>query len=176
MKIYQFESSVDTKPLGDLIREYLEWAGAKLESEQGLIVDSNTIDAMIENDLKTIDKFMPPAGRLLLGEIDNELAGMACLRKLEENIGEVKRMYVRPQFRRMGLARTLFQSLLYEAKAMDCSILLLDSARFMSNAQQLYSSMGFREINPYEVSEVPKDIQNYWIFMELSLEESSTGN
>ncbi len=91
------------------------------------------------------------------------------MKKLDVTICEIKRMYVRPDFRGKGLGRVLLQRLIDEAKAMGFPTMRLDSARFMQAAHRVYRSVGFQEIAPYEGSEVPKEIQQHWIFMELPL-------
>jgi GNAT superfamily N-acetyltransferase len=95
--------------------------------------------------------------------------GIACLKALMKGTGEVKRMYVRPQARKRGLGRTLLNELLEQAHQIGYERIRLDSARFMAEAHQLYRTSGFREIEAYEGSEIPKEFQNHWIFMERDL-------
>lgn len=152
------------QPIRELFWEYLQWANAKVEENFGVSFD---ISAMLEEDMNTLDKFMPPKGRLLLGYVENQPVGIACLKALTDNIGEVKRMYVRPESRNRGLGRALLNHLLKEARRIGYEGVRLDSARFMSEAHQLYRSGGFREIEPYKGSEIPSEFQKHWIFMEL---------
>ena len=119
--------------------------------------------------MQNLDKFYPPEGKLLLAESDNQLAGIACLRKIKEDICEVKRMYVREEFRGTGIGRTLLDKLIEAAKESGYPRVRLDSARFMSTAHSLYHSSGFREIEPYPESEIPEEFQPNWIFMERVL-------
>jgi GNAT superfamily N-acetyltransferase len=95
--------------------------------------------------------------------------GIACLKSLTDSIGEVKRMYVRPQARKRGLGRALLNQLLEEARQIGYAQIRLDSAHFMIEAHQLYRTNGFREIEAYEGSEIPKEFQSNWIFMEREL-------
>ena len=119
--------------------------------------------------MNTLDKFMPPKGRLLLGYVDDQPMGIACLKALTDSIGEVKRMYVRPEARNRGLGRALLNQLIEEARQIGYDRIRLDSARFMTEAHKLYRSAGFREIEAYEGSEIPKEFQKNWIFMEREL-------
>lgn len=160
-----------TQPVRELFWEYLQWANAKVQENFGVSFD---IAAMFEDDMNTLDKFMPPKGRLLLGYVEDEPMGIACLKALTEEIGEVKRMYVRPQARKRGLGRALLNQLLEEARQSGYRRVRLDSARFMTEAHQLYRTSGFREIQAYEGSEIPKDFQNHWIFMERELPAKNT--
>ena len=119
--------------------------------------------------MNTLDKFMPPKGRLLLGYVDDQPMGIACLKALTDSIGEVKRMYVRPEARNRGLGRALLNQLLEEARQIGYERVRLDTARFMTEAHKLYRGAGFREIEAYEGSEILKEFQNHWIFMEREL-------
>ena len=91
------------------------------------------------------------------------------MKKLREDIGEIKRMYVRPQFRGKGLGRALLETLITEAKEVGYPVVRLDSARFMNEAHALYRSAGFSEIDPYPESEIPPEYQKHWVFMERQL-------
>jgi GNAT superfamily N-acetyltransferase len=155
-----------TQPIRELFWEYLQWANAKVEENFGVSFD---IAAMLEEDMNTLEKFMPPKGRSLLGYVEDQPMGIACLKPLTDRIGEVKRMYVRPQARKRGLGRALLNRLLEEARQIGYEQVRLDSARFMAEAHQLYRTNGFREIPAYEGSEIPKEFQSHWIFMEREL-------
>jgi GNAT superfamily N-acetyltransferase len=125
-------------PVRELFWEYLQWANANVEENFGVSFD---IAAMFEDDMNTLDKFMPPKGRLLLGYADDHPMGIACLKELTDRIGEIKRMYVRPQARRRGLGRVLLTQLLEEARQLGYALIRLDSAQFMKEAHQLYNGI-----------------------------------
>ena len=150
----------------ELFWEYLQWANAKVEENFGVSFD---IANMLEEDMNTLDKFMPPKGCLLLGYMEDQPMGIACLKSLTDGIGEIKRMYVRPRARQRGLGRALLNQLLQEAHRIGYSKVRLDSARFMAEAHQLYRTSGFREIPAYTGSEIPKEFQSHWVFMEREL-------
>jgi GNAT superfamily N-acetyltransferase len=154
------------QPIRELFWEYLQWANSKVEENFGVSFD---IAAMLEEDMNTLDKFMPPKGRLLLGYVEGQPMGIACLRELSNSIGEIKRMYVRPQARKIGLGRALLRQVLEESRQIGYERVRLDSARFMTEAHQLYRTSGFREIEAYEGSEIPNEFQSHWIFMERDL-------
>jgi GNAT superfamily N-acetyltransferase len=151
----------------ELFWEYLQWANARVNEEFHVNFD---IAAMLEADMQNLGKFMPPGGRLLLGYVGDQLAGIACLKAITADVGEVKRMYVRPDHRGAGLGRELLQRLLEEARLIGYGLVRLDSARFMQAAHKLYQSAGFKEIEAYEGSEIPVEFQTHWVFMELALE------
>jgi len=97
--------------------------------------------------------YAAPGGQLLLAWVDGELAACGALRALDEsdyaNACEMKRLFVRPRFRRFGLGRMLAQALLDEARQSGYSAMLLDTLDEMEAARELYASLGFEEIPPY---------------------------
>ncbi len=97
--------------------------------------------------------YAPPGGHLLLAHVEGELAGCGALRPLNDvdyaNACEMKRLYVRPAFRKFGLGRLLAQALLDEARRVGYSVMLLDTLDDMEAARELYASLGFEEIPPY---------------------------
>ena len=92
---------------------------------------------------------------LLIALMDDQLAGCAALRKLGPGICEMKRLYVRPAFRRFGLGRVLAQALLEEAQRAGYSEVLLDTLDDMEAARGLYATLGFEEIPPYYFNPIP---------------------
>src|SRR5205814_4629373 len=103
--------------------------------------------------------YAPPQGSLLLAFVDSALAGCGALRGLSDadyaNACEMKRLYVRPAFRRFGLGRVLAQALLDEAQRAGYSEVLLDTLDDMEAARGLYASLGFEEVPPYYYNPIP---------------------
>jgi GNAT superfamily N-acetyltransferase len=97
------------------------------------------------------------------------------MRPIGEGVGETKRMYVRPAYRRKGIGRGLLECLVQEAEGMGLATLRLDTLRSMKEARALYRSAGFREIEPYPESEIPGELWANWVFMESDLSRM-TGN
>ncbi len=108
--------------------------------------------------------FAPPPGALLLAFHDGEPAGCIALRKLEAGIAEIKRLYVRPPYRHLGLGRALACAVVDEARKRGYELLRLDTLPAMTQARKLYASLGFREIPPYH-----SDLDEERVFMEKAL-------
>jgi putative acetyltransferase len=111
--------------------------------------------------------YAPPDGRLLLAWVDGELAGCVALRPLESGVCEMKRLYVRPAYRRFGIGRTLADRVILEAARVGYRKMRLDSLPSMQTGLALYRRLGFREIAPYTINPVPGAV-----FLELELEPS----
>ncbi|HLV88471.1 MAG TPA: GNAT family N-acetyltransferase [Candidatus Sulfotelmatobacter sp.] len=94
--------------------------------------------------------YSPPEGRLLLAEQDGQLAGCVALHKLSDEICEMKRLYLRPQFRGKGLGRALADRIIAEACGIGYRRMRLDTVEpIMKDAVAMYRKLGFREIEPY---------------------------
>lgn len=109
--------------------------------------------------------YAPPQGRLLLAAHEPESAGCVALRPLEDDICEMKRLYVRPAFRGQGLGKMLAERLIADARGIGYQRMRLDTVEpAMGTAVAMYRSFGFREIAPY----CPNPIAGA-LYMELSL-------
>jgi putative acetyltransferase len=112
--------------------------------------------------------YAAPHGCLLLAWHGDQVAGCVALRKIEGDICEMKRMYVRPDFRNRGVGKTLARAIIAEAKKRGYLRMRLDTVPSMKEAQALYESLVFKKISPYRHNPIPGAA-----FMELILETFS---
>jgi len=104
-------------------------------------------------------EYAAPRGALLLATVNGELAACGALRPTGDvdyaNACEMKRLYVRPVFRKLGLGRMLAQALMDQALRAGYSVMLLDTLDDMEAARGLYGALGFVEIPPYYYNPIP---------------------
>jgi putative acetyltransferase len=155
--IEQVDSDTKVELARELFREYSASLGMDLCFQD------------FERELSELPgKYAPPAGRLLLAYDfaagRKQSAGCCALRPIGTNICEMKRLYVRPEFRGRGLGRALAESLIAAAREIGYSAMRLDTLPSMREAHELYRQLGFREIAPYRQNPVPGSF-----FLELDL-------
>ena len=95
------------------------------------------------------DKYGLPYGRLYLAFCDEKLAGCIALRKIDDENCEMKRLYVKPDFRGKKIGNILVERIIEDAKSIGYKHILLDTFPFLETAIKLYKKLGFYEIESY---------------------------
>ncbi len=103
-------------------------------------------------------------GTILLSYIDNTPVGVVALRKIDDTICEMKRLYVKSKARGKGIGKYLSLALMERAKELGYKKMRLDTLSSMTSAVSLYKSLGFYEIPPYRYNPLPSAL-----FMEIVL-------
>ncbi|MGC1107420.1 MAG: GNAT family N-acetyltransferase [Candidatus Acidiferrales bacterium] len=112
-------------------------------------------------------EYARPSGRLLVAFDGDEVAGCGALRRLEDDVCEMKRLYVRPEHQGKALGAGLANALIEQAREADYARMRLDTMPSMARAISMYRSLGFQEIAPYRFNPVPGAL-----FFELALAEA----
>lgn len=142
MRIRDAEAA-DLPRVRALIDEYCRWLAIDLRFQD------------IEAELDGLPgAYAPPSGALLVGLVDEVPQGLIASRPRGPGISEIKRLYVTPAARGLGLARALVEAVVARAVARGDRQLVLDTLPMMADAQRLYESLGFRDIAPYYPSPI----------------------
>jgi len=153
LKIIDAKKQVHYRKVRDLFLQYADSLDFDLEF-QGFSRELATLPG----------SYAPPEGCILLAEASGRWAGCVALRPLEDKICEMKRLYVRSEFRGRGIGRLLAISVIDRARAIGYEKMRLDTVPAMKEARTLYYSLDFRNINAYRYN--PVDDASY---MELQL-------
>jgi len=156
---------------GDIDLRHIQ-SGPDLEEVRGLFLEYahalnfNLCFQNFDKELKQLPgPFGMPHGRLILCKVEGTTAACIALKPLEAGICEMKRLFVRPEFRGQRLGVQLAEYIIGEARAIGYSAMRLDTIRgTMDNAIDLYRSLGFKEIPPYYENPIPNAC-----YMELKL-------
>jgi len=99
-------------------------------------------------------EYAPPQGCILLAKQAERIVGCVALRKWDDTISEMKRLYVIPEARGSGIGRKLAEAVILGAKEMGYERMRLDTLSSMEAANSLYSSLGFRPIAAYRYNPI----------------------
>ena len=144
------EAATDLAAVRELIVEYASSLGIDLSFQH------------LEEELATLDSFYTV---MLVAREPEGIAGCVALRHLDDAICEMKRLYIRPQFRGRGIGRALVQAIIDAARARGYTRMRLDTLPSMQDAMRMYESFGFADIPPYRFN--PVEGTRY---MELTLQ------
>jgi ribosomal protein S18 acetylase RimI-like enzyme len=138
LKVIPARSSDEIGVVRSLMREYQQQLGVDL-CFQGFEAELAGLPG----------SYAPPGGRLLLAMHENTPVGCVALQRITSSRAEMKRLYVPPSARGLGVGRTLVAELLSQAQAIGYSEVVLDTLPTMVEAQRLYHQFGFCDIEPY---------------------------
>ncbi len=159
MRIKQAKTKTEIEEVRKLFREYEAF------------LDVDLCFQSFEDELASLPgKYSHPGGGLLMGLDGERIIGCVAVRKLDDGICEMKRLFVKPETRGRGMGRQLAQAVIGVAGELGYSIMRLDTLDRLKGAMHLYETLGFRTIAPYYENPLPGVV--YW---ELDLKENEIG-
>jgi len=165
LKISQIESDSEISAVRELIREFTAWAISLEEGSENAPTFEN-----LEFELETLPGvYAPPTGVLLLAMQDERPAGCIAFIGHDSRTCELKRLYVRPEFRGYKIGKKLVQTLLEHARLAGFERMELSSHHSMTKAHALYEAFGFRVVPTPE--DFPENLKPFIVFMENELTE-----
>jgi ribosomal protein S18 acetylase RimI-like enzyme len=155
MEIIHIKTAKHLDEIRQLFREYENFLGVDL-CFQGF-----------EEELARLPgEYAPPKGSFLLAVNGKNTAGCVALREFNGDVCEMKRLYLRPKYRGVGLGRKLGEKIIEEAARIGYSSIRLDTLKNLKEAMGLYESLGFKRVDPYYDNPLPGVM--YW---ELQLKD-----
>jgi putative acetyltransferase len=154
LRIESAESPVLVGVARELFVEYSESLGVDL-----------CFQGFAEELARLPGEYTRPTGRLILTFDGEHAVGCGALRRIDDRVCEMKRVYVRPSVRGRGAGRQLIDALIEMAREIGYERMRLDTLPSMTQAKAIYRSLGFKEIAPYRVNPVPGAL-----FLELRLQ------
>jgi len=137
-KIITVNTEVEYAEASSLFKEYAEWLNIDLSFQN-----------FEEELLQLKEMYSAPTGDIFLLQQENEFIGCVAIRKKEEGIAELKRMYIKPTTRKSGGGTLLLEKALADATLLGYKLIRLDTLANMTPAINLYKKHGFYEIAPY---------------------------
>ncbi|HYP32494.1 MAG TPA: GNAT family N-acetyltransferase [Burkholderiaceae bacterium] len=165
------DPAADRAALLDINIEYVAWVFAEIGKMSGMTARDILGMDVADYVPTVIDKVCgdpPPRGAFYLVEHDGRVVAMGGLRRSEDGIAELKRVYVRPAGRGQRLGEAITRRLLADARAFGYRTVRLDTLPFMHAAQAVYESLGFADCAPYPV-EMPEAFRARIRYMALAL-------
>jgi ribosomal protein S18 acetylase RimI-like enzyme len=149
MPIIQAQTAAELDAARELFRDYQQFLAVDL-CFQGF-----------EEELAALPgRYAPPAGRLLLALEGEYAVGCVALRALDDGACEMKRLFVRPDYRGQGLGWLLAMHVIHEATALGYAVMRLDTLDTLDSAMRMYAAMGFERRMPYYANPLPGVV--YW--------------
>jgi GNAT superfamily N-acetyltransferase len=169
--LVRLQTTEEVEKAEPLFREYVEWARERLATDYGIVWGDAEVERAHEGFRIGWPKLLGERGRIYLARHNGQAAGVGALKPISDEVAEVKRVFVRPEGRGLGIARTIMTRLIDDATALSFRMVRLDTMPFMTDAHRLYRSLGFVDAAPYAGEGAEMGLGIHSIYMELNLEQ-----
>lgn len=152
--------------------DYLNWISDEVSKRFGVSLTDllgAPIPQYVDGALAALCEGTPPSGVFYVAKNNNTIVGMGGLRRVRDDIGEIKRIYVPETVRGGGVGAQILDRLMADARAFGFQEIVMDTGPFMTSAHRIYEAAGFVDIPPYPQAEVPEALHHDWRFMRCRL-------
>lgn len=171
IELIEAQTTSQLSVAADLMRGFVRWQHVR-HAEHRDRLDAYFDPSGFEDELARLPvPFERPSGRLLLATVDGDPAGCIALKPLGEQVCEMKRLYLKPEYHGLGIGRLLVSRLIEEATAIGYAAMRLETGPLQVEAQGLYAALGFRRIPPYRT--LADCLRDWLICMERPLETAT---
>jgi GNAT superfamily N-acetyltransferase len=172
-EIVKYDDKKHRTQFFNLNLEYLTYVDNENKRRYGITLnpDGGSVEEYLKTVFNKFTKIEPPNGIIYILERDGRVEGMGAIRRIDEGIGEIKRMYIRPRSQGKGFGKWIYEMLEAKARGFGLSTLRLDTAGFAEAAIHIYRKNGFTEIDGYLGGEWDNrnDAEGIIIYMEKKL-------
>lgn len=164
------ESVAQLSGCREVQREYIAWIDLMLKREHGIGLSADSICLLLDEVTSNWSLYSGRKGKFYLAYIGKSVGGMAGIKFVSKDVCELKRLFVLPLYRRVGLGRSLVERLLAAARILGYCRVRLETLDFMLEAIHLYESLGFVRTAEFEDAEGRGYcIQEHEIYFALDL-------
>jgi ribosomal protein S18 acetylase RimI-like enzyme len=167
-------TAATTDAVGDvesLFREYGDWVAERLAALFDITLTDEDVAGHHAAFRAELPRLLGPRGRLLVARLDDgDPVGVGALLPVDDATAEIKRMYVRPAARGLGVGRELLGRLVEDARAERYATVRLETLEFMTTALAMYREFGFVEAETFESEAASAGLEQITISMELDLD------
>jgi GNAT superfamily N-acetyltransferase len=172
VKFVLYDPAIHKSAFFALNVEYLSWDAEMMLEKHDVDIESLlgvTAESYADRLLDHYGSIEPPDGIVYLLRIEGRIEGMGALHRLESDVAEIKRMYIRQKHRGKGIGKEMLRKLVEKAREFGYSSIHLDTGDYMKAAQSIYRAEGFIEIEQYPGCVTPEPFLPYTLFMEKKL-------
>ena len=162
-----YDDKIHRKQLFELNVEYFDYLRDAAMKNLGATGFAKNPREYVKSVFPEFASIKPYEGIIYLLMVDDKAVGMGALRKLEDGVGEIKRMFIRPEFQGKGYGKEMMVRLMDKARELGYNTLRLDTAYFLDAAIHIYRSAGFKVRDRYPGTE--SDGGPHYIYMEKRL-------
>lgn len=162
----------DLETVKKLWSDYLVWNNNTMQELYG--INPHDPEKTVETDILYINKFQPPFGSLIVAIYEDKICGVGCLKSINSEIGEIKRMFIDPSFRQIGAGQAVLERLLNEAKNIGYKRIRLDSLNLWMPLIHYIDVLVFETLKRIQRWKLQQNLKTIWYLWNWILRHKTT--